>query len=100
MVKFFRYCICQHNYTLIDEPRISLRIAEQAVEIINHEISLSEYKNECAHVTVDREKTTKMHIQEFDSQGKRRIFRASFRVSPSGGLYDAFAEVELQIIFK
>jgi hypothetical protein len=60
--------------------------------VINQEVANSEYHDKCAKLTVDKEKTAKMEVQEFDPQEGRRIFRASLRVQPSGGLYDAFAE--------
>lgn len=81
----------------MDEPEILVRVAEQAVNIMNQEVALSEYHDKCAPIGVDREKTVKMQMQEFDQQDGKRIFRASFRVLPSGGLYDAFAEVDSRI---
>jgi hypothetical protein len=75
-----------------------LKIAEQAVNLMNQDVALSEYRDKCAPLSVDREKTAKMQIQEFDSQDNKRIFRASFRVLPSGGLYDAFAEVSVNFV--
>ncbi|KAI6190394.1 hypothetical protein M3Y97_00112900 [Aphelenchoides bicaudatus] len=88
----FGYCICQHNYTLVDQPKIGLQIANQAVGLMNQDVAASEYRDKCAPLTVDREKTMEMQLQEFDQQEGKRIFRTSFRVLPSGGLYDAFAE--------
>lgn len=85
--------MCQHNYTLVNEPKIALSIAEQVVAIMNEEVKNSEYHDKCAQISVDREKTSKMNVQEFDPQEGRRIFRTSLRILPSGGLYDAFAEL-------
>jgi hypothetical protein len=92
--------MCQHNYSLIENAEISIAIAEQVVALMNQEVAKSEYHDKCAQITVDREKTAKLHIQEFDPQASRRIFRSSLKVLPSGGLYDAFAEVIILKIFN
>lgn len=87
--------MCQHNYTLIEDADISLGIAELVVDLMNEEVAKSEFHDKCVEISVDRERTAKLPIQEFDPQGNRRIFRSSLRVLPSGGLHDAFAEVSV-----
>ncbi|KAI6230011.1 hypothetical protein M3Y99_01109500 [Aphelenchoides fujianensis] len=89
----FHYCLCQHKYSLIKNETIAVRVAELAVAKMNKEVARSEYRQKCAPLSVDREHTAHADVQEFEPQGERRIFRVNFRVQPSGGLYDAFAEM-------
>ncbi|KAI6237923.1 hypothetical protein M3Y95_00315900 [Aphelenchoides besseyi] len=86
-------CLCQHDHKLIKNESIALRVAELAVTKMNDAVRRSEYKDKCSELTVDRNQTATLDIQEFNPQGERRIFRVNYRVEPSGGFYDAFAEM-------
>ncbi|KAI6220930.1 hypothetical protein M3Y99_01575600 [Aphelenchoides fujianensis] len=89
----FQFCLCQHEFSLIKDETIALRVAELAVAKMNEAVVRSEFREKCGRLSVDREHTARTDIQEFEPQGERRIFRVNFRVQPSGGLYDAFAEM-------
>ncbi|KAI6239772.1 hypothetical protein M3Y99_00543700 [Aphelenchoides fujianensis] len=89
----FQYCLCQHEFSLIKDETISVRVAELAVAKMNEEVARSEYRDKCARLSVDREQTARLELQEFKPEGERRIFRVNFRLLPSGGLYDTFAEM-------
>ncbi|KAI6220896.1 hypothetical protein M3Y99_01585800 [Aphelenchoides fujianensis] len=89
----FQFCLCQHEFSLIKDETIAVRVGELAVEKMNEAVARSEFREECAPLSVDREHTALADVQEFERQGERRIFRVNFRVQPSGGLYDAFAEM-------
>ncbi|KAI6238537.1 hypothetical protein M3Y99_00677600 [Aphelenchoides fujianensis] len=89
----FQYCLCQHEFSLVEDESIAVRVAELAVAKMNEEIARSEYRDNCTRLSVDREQTARLELQEFKPQGGRRIFRVNFRLLPSGGLYDTFAEM-------
>ncbi|KAI6230500.1 hypothetical protein M3Y99_01058500 [Aphelenchoides fujianensis] len=89
----FQYCLCQHEFSLIKDETIAVRVAELAVAKMNEEVARSEYRDNCTRLSVDREQTARSELQEFKPQGERRIFRVNFGLLPSGGLYDTFAEM-------
>ena len=86
----------QHNQTQIYEPLTSLAIGAAVVDVMNEAIAQSSAEAvKCAPLTLDVARTAKATLIEFMPQSDRRIFRADLYIQPSGGYYNAYAEVSV-----
>ena len=70
-----------------------MEIAELVVKRMNEAVLDSEFHDRCVQLRVNETETIKLTLKEFSPRDGKQLYRAELRVSPSGGYYEALAEV-------
>ena len=95
----FQFCSCSHAFTFVKNAEAARVIGALVVERMNEALANSTYRKLCVRLQLDDASTEREPLKEFESDDPTiRIFNAHIRVKPSGGHYDAYAEVSARTV--